>query len=342
MRTIVLTGGGTAGHVLPHIALLPYLKKHFDRIVYIGGAGVEKDIVKQNELPYFEITTVKLRRTLTLKNLLIPFKLVKGIREAKKILRELKPTVVFSKGGFVALPVVFAASSLGIKVVAHESDMSLGLANRLTAKKCDTLCTTFPIKQKKYPQMVHTGAILRKSIYTGNAEMINLPKNGKPNLLITGGSLGAAAINNIVWSALNSLCDKWNVLHLTGKGKNNPKYKHPNYLQVEYLENPQNAFAWADVVLARSGSGTVSELLALKKPAIYVPLPRTESRGDQIQNAGFLEKLGVCEVLPQEKLSVDSLMKTLKDVYENRFKYINNCAKQTWIEGTDKVIDYLK
>lgn len=342
MRTIVLTGGGTAGHVLPQMALLPYLKPYFDRIVYIGGTGVEKSIATQNGLPYHEITTVKLRRTLTLKNLLIPFKLFKGIHEAKKILRELKPSVVFSKGGFVALPVVYAAASLGIKIVEHESDMSLGLANRLTAKKCQTLCTTFPLDKTKYPQMVQTGAILRKSIYQGDPKQIRLPVNGKPNLLVMGGSLGAMAINHAVWAALPSLCQHWNVLHVTGKGKSNSQYRNANYLQVDYLDAPQNAFAWADVVLARSGSGTVSELLALKKPAIYVPLPKNESRGDQIQNADFLCQLGVCEVLPQDKLKTDLLIKMLDQVYRERNKYINHCAKQTWIDGTAKIINYLR
>ena len=342
MRTIVLTGGGTAGHVLPLIAVLPDLKKYFDKIVYIGGAGIEKNLAQQNGLTYYEITTVKLRRTLTLKNLLIPFKLIKGIREAKKLLRELKPTVVFSKGGFVALPVVYAASSLGIKIVAHESDMSLGLANRLTAKKCDTLCTTFPIKQNKYPQMVHTGAILRQSIYQGDRQQIKLPTNSKPNLLVMGGSLGATAINNTVWSALSRLCDSWNVFHITGKGKSNPAYKNANYMQVEYIDAPQDAFAWADVVLARSGSGTVSELLALRKPALYIPLPKNESRGDQIQNAEFLQKLGVCEVLPQDELNADKLLNLLNQMYQERNRYINNCAKQNWIDGTKKIIDYLR
>lgn len=342
MRTIVLTGGGTAGHVLPLIAVLPDLKKYFDKIVYIGGAGIEKNLAQQNGLTYYEITTVKLRRTLTLKNLLIPFKLIKGIREAKKLLRELKPVVVFSKGGFVALPVVYAASSLGIKIVAHESDMSLGLANRLTAKKCDTLCTTFPIKQNKYPQIVHTGAILRQSIYQGDRQQIKLPTNSKPNLLVMGGSLGATAINNAVWSALSRLCDSWNVFHITGKGKSNPAYKNANYMQVEYIDAPQDAFAWADVVLARSGSGTVSELLALRKPALYIPLPKNESRGDQIQNAEFLQKLGVCEVLPQDELNADKLLNLLNQMYQERNRYINNCAKQNWIDGTKKIIDYLR
>ncbi len=342
MRTIVLTGGGTAGHVLPQMALLPYLRPYFDQIVYLGGSGIEKTIAAQNGLPYHEITTVKLRRTLTLKNLLIPFKLLKGIREAKKILRQLQPTVVFSKGGFVALPVVYAAASLGIKVVAHESDMSLGLANRLTAKKCQTLCTTFPLDQTKYSQMVQTGAIIRNSIYHGDPQQIKLPANGKPNLLVIGGSLGATALNRAVWTALTPLCERWNVLHVTGKGKTDPQYRHAQYLQVDYLEAPQNAFAWADVVLARSGSGTVSELLALKKPAVYVPLPKTESRGDQIQNAAYLQKLGVCEVLSQEALNTESLIKLLDQVYRDRQRYITNCAKQTWIDGTAKIINYLR
>ncbi|MCM1404212.1 MAG: UDP-N-acetylglucosamine--N-acetylmuramyl-(pentapeptide) pyrophosphoryl-undecaprenol N-acetylglucosamine transferase [Prevotella sp.] len=342
MRTIVLTGGGTAGHVLPQMALLPYLRPYFDQIVYLGGEGVEKSIAKENGLPYYEITTVKLRRTLTLKNLLIPFKLMKGIREAKKILRQLQPSVVFSKGGFVALPVVYAAASLGIKIVAHESDMSLGLANRLSAKKCQTLCTTFPLDQTKYPQMVQTGAIIRNSIYHGDPKQIKIPNNGKPNLLVIGGSLGATAINQAVWSALTPLCNDWNVLHVTGKGKTNPTYRHAQYLQVDYLNQPQDAFAWADVVLARSGSGTVSELLALKKPAVYCPLPKTESRGDQIQNAAYLQKLGVCEVLPQAALNTENLIKLLNQVYRDRQRYITQCAKQNWIDGTSKIINYLR
>ncbi len=342
MRTIVLTGGGTAGHVLPQIALLPFLQSVFDKIVYIGGNGVEKTIAKQNGLSYHEVTTVKLRRTLTLKNLLIPFKLWKGVCEAKKILQQIKPDVVFSKGGFVALPVVLAAAKLGIKVVAHESDMSLGLANRLTAKKCHTLCTTFPLDKSKYPNMVQTGAIIRQSIYQGDSQKIQLPANGKPNLLIIGGSLGATAINQIIWSSLEILCKSWNILHVTGKGKGNVAYQNPTYLQIDYLDAPQDAFAWANIVLARSGSSTVCELLALKKPAVYIPLPKTESRGDQIQNANYLKSLGVCEVLSQSNLDEKTLLVTLEQVYRNRQKYVTNCGKQTWVDGTKKIINYLK
>ena len=190
--------------------------------------------------------------------------------------------------------------------------------------------------------MLHTGAILRKDIYQGNAQKIRLPENGKPNLLIMGGSLGAVVINKIVWSALTQLCEKWNVIHITGKGKSNSGCQHASYLQFEYLDAPQDVLAWANVVLARSGSGTVSELLALKKPAVYIPLPKNESRGDQIQNAEYLKSLGVCEVLPQEKLNIDNLLATISQVYKDRYRYIDNCAKQTWIDGTNKIINYLK
>lgn len=342
MRSIVLTGGGTAGHVLPNIALLPYLQQHFDKIYYLGGGGMEKEIAAKNNLEYYEITTVKLKRKLTLENLLIPFKLLKGIGEAKKILRKLQPSVIFSKGGFVALPVVYAAASLGIKVVAHESDMSMGLANRLTAKKCRTICTTFPLAKTKYPQVVQTGAIIRRNIYQGDKSKIALPANGKPNLLIMGGSLGSVAINQAVWNALDQLCARYNVLHLTGKGKARKNLRKEHYLQIEYLESPQHAFAWADIVVARAGSGTVCELLALKKPAIYIPLPKAESRGDQIQNAAYLHSLGVCEVIDQATLDDAVLLKTLDAVYQKRKEMVENCARQTWVDGTNKIVNYLR
>lgn len=342
MRSIVLTGGGTAGHVLPNIALLPYLQQHFDKIYYLGGSGMEKDIAAKNNLEYYEITTVKLKRKLTPENLLIPFRLLKGISQAKKILRQLRPTVVFSKGGFVALPVVYAAASLGIKVVAHESDLSMGLANRLTAKKCQTICTTFPLAKNKYPQVVQTGAIIRQSIYQGDPSKINLPANGKPNLLVMGGSLGAVAINQAVWSALKPLCARYNVLHLTGKGKAQENLHQEHYLQVEYLESPQHAFAWADIVVARAGSGTVCELLALRKPAIYIPLPKAESRGDQIQNAAYLQSLGVCAVIEQANLNETVLLNTIDEVCQKRKQIVDNCARQTWVDGTRRIIDYLR
>ena len=342
MRTIVLTGGGTAGHVLPHIALLPFLRQSFDRIIYLGGNGVERDIAQENNLPFYKVTTVKLRRKLTLKNLAIPFRLLKGIREAKKILRELKPDVVFSKGGFVALPVVYAAASLGIKVIAHESDMSLGLANRLTAKKCTMIATTFPITDQRYHNLVQTGAIIRSSIYQGDASRITLPHNGLPKILIIGGSLGATAINDAVAKASPELCRQYNVLHVTGRGKAITRSVPENYQQVEYLSNPADAFAWADVVVARAGSGTVSELLALRKPTIYIPLPKTESRGDQIQNATYLQNLGVGVMLPQAELTTERLLATLDQVYKNREVITENCAKQTWIDGTAKILSYLR
>ncbi len=342
MRTIVLTGGGTAGHVLPNIALLHYIKKHFDKIYYIGSVnGIEKQIALENGLEYYGITTVKLKRKFSLENLLIPFKLLKGISQAKKLLKALKPNVIFSKGGFVALPVMKAGCKLGIKIVAHESDMTMGLANKLTANKCGIICSTFPLDKKLYPNSVHTGAIIRKSIYDGDRSKIHLRQNGKPNLLIMGGSSGAVAINNLVWNVIDDLLKSYNVLHITGRGKSSPNIKKDNYLQTEYQQSPENAFEWADIVVSRAGSGVVSEMLALKKPALYIPLPKDESRGDQIQNAIYLNNLGLCEILYQEDLTNEVFLQKLNQVYEKKQQILENLKTQDWIDGTSKVVSYL-
>jgi UDP-N-acetylglucosamine--N-acetylmuramyl-(pentapeptide) pyrophosphoryl-undecaprenol N-acetylglucosamine transferase len=340
--TIVLTGGGTAGHCLPCVALLPELKKRFDKIVYMGSfTGIEKEIIVglgDDTMQYFGITSVKLRRSLTLKNLAIPFKLLKGIRQSKLILKQIRPDVVFSKGGFVALPVVIAASKLGIPVVAHESDMTMGLANKLTVKRCDVICTTFPMTAAKYKNAVHTGAIIRKELYTGRA--VKLPHD-KINLLVMGGSLGSAAINGAIYSCLDELLSDYNIMHITGRGKGRPDIKKDGYTQLEYVTEPQNAFAWADVVVSRAGSGVLCELIALRKPALFIPLPRAESRGDQIDNALFAVSRGVCSVLRQEDLTAAGLLQSIKETIGNKNQIIANCNKLNWVDGTDKVVQII-
>jgi UDP-N-acetylglucosamine--N-acetylmuramyl-(pentapeptide) pyrophosphoryl-undecaprenol N-acetylglucosamine transferase len=348
MRTIVLTGGGTAGHVLPNIALLPYLKKTFSKIVYIGGiGGIEKDIISSYpEIIYHGITTVKFRRALTIKNLTIPFKLLQGIREAKKILKQIKPDIIFSKGGFVALPAVLAGHKLKIPIVAHESDITMGLANRITAKKCSVICTTFPDAVKKYKNAVHTGAILRGELFAAAPQFFaNTPQlfaaapqkpHQKPNVLITGGSSGSAAINNIIFSSAGELTKHYNLLHITGKNKSNPNLKFSNYTQTEYTSRPQELFAWADIVVSRAGSGTLCELIALNKPAVFIPLPKTESRGDQILNANFAASFGGCTVLPQERLTAETLLNAISQTQNKKWQNIS------WINGTQKVAEIIK
>ncbi|GHV01651.1 UDP-N-acetylglucosamine--N-acetylmuramyl-(pentapeptide) pyrophosphoryl-undecaprenol N-acetylglucosamine transferase [Clostridia bacterium] len=223
MPTIVLTGGGTAGHVIPHLALLPLLKKHFDKIYYVGReSGIERDLALRHGIPYRAVPTVKFARGNPLKNLSLPFKLRTGKRAALALLKELKPDVIFSKGGFVAVPVVCAAARLKIPVVSHESDFSPGLANRYTARRCKTVCASFENAAAAFgAKGVFTGAPIRPELYRGNRpaalQELNLPGK-KPVLLVTGGSSGAAALNAAARGALPRLLDQYEIIHLTGKG----------------------------------------------------------------------------------------------------------------------------
>jgi len=349
MRCIVLTGGGTAGHVVPHLALLPHLKKHFDKISYIGSHdGIEKRIVAEQAVgvEYYSVATAKLRRSLDVRNLAIPFKLIKGIAEAKKILKKLKPSIVFSKGGFVAYPVVRAAASLGIPVVAHESDITMGLANRMSAKFCRVICTTFAktvCQPKKIdttrPTMVHTGSPIREEIYNGipiKIERRHGLEAGRGNLLVFGGSLGATKINEVVRSALPEL--DFNIIHITGKGKV-ADIVRKWYVQLEFVGDIQNYFAWADVVVSRAGSNALCELMVLRKPTLFIPL--ATGRGDQIENAKEVSERNAGAVLREEDLTAESLIERINEVYKNRERYKKNAAKMGDLDGTKKIAEIL-
>jgi len=338
---IVLTGGGSAGHVTPHLALLPELRKNFDKICYIGShEGIEKKIVAEQArgVEYFSVSTVKLRRSLDIRNLAIPFKLLRGISQAKKILKKIKPDVVFSKGGFVAYPVVRAAAKLKIPVIAHESDMTMGLANRMSAKFCKVICTTFK-KTACQPRMVHTGSPLREEIYNGISIKIERRHgfgNTKGNLLVVGGSLGAAKINEALHKALPEL--KFNIVHICGKGKTRD-IKSDGYVQLEFVNDIQNYFAWADVVVSRAGSNTVCELLVLGKPTLFIPL--VSGRGDQVDNASEVLKAGAAAVLPEKDLTPQTLVARIGEVYKNRAKYAENTVKMGELDGTKKIAEII-
>jgi UDP-N-acetylglucosamine--N-acetylmuramyl-(pentapeptide) pyrophosphoryl-undecaprenol N-acetylglucosamine transferase len=324
------------------MALLPELKKHFDRVVYIGGiGGIEQEIAVANNLAYYGVTTVKLRRSLTIKNLAIPFRLLKGVKEAKAILKHIKPNVIFSKGGFVALPVALAGSAQKIPIISHESDITMGLANRLVARRCRTVCTTFSQTAEKYKNAAHTGAIIRPELYSGDKTKIDGFTREKPNLLIIGGSQGSLAINRAVWGGIDRLLAGFNVLHIAGRGKTDPSIKKNNYVQCEYISAPQDAFAWADIVVSRAGSGAMCELLALQKPTVLVPLPKTESRGDQVDNAKYMESLGCCASLSQEHLTTDNLLNVLHKTLHSGRQIAQNCGKLGWLDGRQKVIDII-
>lgn len=319
MKKIVLTGGGTAGHCTPHLAILPHLKRKFDKIFYIGSEfGIEREIINKENIPYFFIPTTKLKRSLTPKNLLIPITLLKGIIKAKKILKELSPSVVFSKGGYVALPVVIAAHQLKIPVIAHESDLTLGLANKLSAKYSKNVLTSFKETADNVKNGKYVGPPIRSNIFNVDKNkalsLFNFKAN-KPILLITGGSQGAKAINDAVINNIDFLTEKFNVIHIVGKGnlyKENPS----GYYQTEYMHNIENAFSVADVCISRAGSNTLFELLALKKNCLIIPLPKGNSRGDQILNADYFYKKGVINVLYQENLTANSFKKAIIDTLD--------------------------
>ena len=311
---IILTGGGTAGHVTPHINMLPELKKHFDKIEYIGSkTGIEKELIKNTGLPYHSITTCKFVRKKFWQNLSIPFRLAKGVKEAKAILKKAKPNAIFSKGGFVSVPVVIAASKLGIPIIAHESDKSPGLANRLCSKHCKVVFTSFKdtashIKNGRYsgPPLATPPNISKQEA----KEKLGISTN-LPIMLITGGSLGAKALNTIVEQNLNELCKSFFIYHITGKG-NSSKTSHPNYKQVEFTSAMPLLMRAADFAITRGGSNTIFELAQNHVPMLIVPLPKGNSRGDQEENAAYFESNGLSITLEQNAATSESLAESLK------------------------------
>ncbi|MDY6367195.1 MAG: UDP-N-acetylglucosamine--N-acetylmuramyl-(pentapeptide) pyrophosphoryl-undecaprenol N-acetylglucosamine transferase [Clostridia bacterium] len=322
MPTIILTGGGSAGHCTPHLAILPYLKKYFDKIYYVGSKnGIEKTIISNAKLPYFEIDCAKLNRSFTLKNLTIPFKVLKGIKEAEKIIDEISPDVIFSKGGYVSIPIVIAAKKRKIPVISHESDITAGLANKIISRYSKKVLTSFDVTAKEFKNGKYIGSPIRNLSPDINKSSI-IVKYGlsgkKPVLLITGGSLGATAINTAVDSAVDSLLKTFDIIHIRGRGNLNSKLKMKGYYQTEFVNDINNVFSVTDVCISRAGSNTVFELLSLKIPCLLIPLPKGTSRGDQVLNAEYFFKKGLCSVLPQNLLTGQSLLTNVLCLYNGR------------------------
>ena len=299
-KRIVMTGGGTAGHVTPNIALIPELQAKGYEIHYIGSYhGIESQLIGDLGIPYYGIASGKLRRYIDPKNLSDPFKVIKGLGQARHLLGKLKPDVVFSKGGFVAVPVVLAAKSRGIPCVIHESDMTPGLANKICIPCAHRVCTNFPETMKHLPaaKAVLTGSPIRQELFQGSKEK-GLAFCGfndkKPVVLIIGGSLGAVAVNEAVRQILPQLLEKFQVIHLCGKGKLDQSLQNTKgYVQYEYIkEELSDLMAAADIMISRAGANAICEILALRKPNILIPLSAEASRGDQILNAASFEKSG--------------------------------------------------
>lgn len=326
MKRIVLTGGGTAGHVTPNLALLPSLKEAGFEITYVGSYdGIEKRLIEDFGIPYVGISTGKFRRYLDVKNLTDPFRVIKGYSEARKFLKEWKPDVIFSKGGFVSVPVVRAAASLKIPCVIHESDMTPGLANKLCFPVAKKICCNFPETFQMLPKdkAVLTGTPIRAELAQGNKlaglDMCGFTAN-KPVIMVIGGSLGAANVNKAVRDALPNLLEKYQVVHLCGKDKmDNLLLTTPGYKQFEYLKAElKDIFAMADIVISRAGANAICELLALRKPNILIPLPAASSRGDQLLNAASFEAQGFSIVIQEDDLTTSLLEEKVNYLYENR------------------------
>lgn len=350
MKRIILTGGGTAGHVTPNIALIPKLIETGYDINYIGSYdGIEKKLISDFGIPYYGISSGKLRRYFDSKNFSDPFKVIKGCSEAVSIMKKIKPDVVFSKGGFVSVPVVYAAYRCKVPVIIHESDMTPGLANKLSIPFASKVCCNFPetIQYLPFGKAVLTGSPIRQELHSGNKikglDFCNFTAN-KPVIMIIGGSMGAVAVNNAIRNTLPQLLEKFQVVHLCGKDKLDSSLSNlKGYIQFEYIQDElKDLFAMTDIVISRAGANAICELLALKKLNILIPLSAAASRGDQILNAHSFEKQGFSAVIEEEKLDTTILMNTINEVYLNKSKYLDAMSNSKQSDSIDIIVNLIK
>jgi len=350
---IILTGGGTAGHVLPNISLLPKLLQKNYKVYYIGSKnGIEKELILRQNIPYYPISSGKLRRYLSIKNITDAFKVVIGITDALVVIKKVKPDVVFSKGGFVAVPVVLAAKLTSVPVIIHESDLTLGLANKICAPIAKSICVVFPetidnMPKSQINKVTLTGSPIRSELFTGNPgraqKLCNFNSISKPTILVMGGSLGAVSINKCLRSCLTQLLLKYNIIHICGKNNVDNTINILGYMQFEYLDTQMpDILALADLIISRAGSNSISEFLALKKPNLLIPLPLSSSRGDQILNARSFENLGYSKVLPEDKLSCGTLIQNINELYEQRQSYKQNMQKTKNYKAVDVIVQLIE
>lgn len=348
MKKIVFTGGGTAGHVSPNIALIHKLKEKYSpeelEMAYIGGKqGIEKEMIEREEIPYYGVSGGKLRRYRSLKNLSDPFRVLAGIFQSIRVLRRVKPDILFSKGGFVAVPPVLAAFFCRVPIIIHESDYSPGLATKISSKVAKIICLTFEDTARYLPKKmtVPTGTPIRKRLQHGEKEKgyaFTGFTDKKPVILVMGGSQGSKAINQALLQVLPELTKEYQIIHLVGKGNaDNMPIEQEGYRCYEFLsEELADAFAITDFVISRAGSNAIFEFLALKKPMLLIPLPLSASRGDQILNAEYFAKKGYALVLPQEEISADRLLEAVKEIRDKQSQIKD--AMQTSPDGTDAVL----
>lgn len=349
MKRIVLTGGGTAGHVTPNIALLPRLREEGYEVHYIGSYdGIERKLIEELDVPYYGISSGKLRRYFDPKNFSDPLKVIKGYQEASSLLKKLKPNIVFSKGGFVSVPVVLAAKRRRIPSIIHESDMTPGLANKICIPCATKVCANFPETLNNLPKekAILTGSPIRQELFSGNKDaglkFCGFNKT-KPVLLIIGGSLGSAVVNEAVRGILPELLKQFQIIHLCGKDKLDASLNgKEGYVQYEYIKQElSDLLAASDIIISRAGANAICEILALRKPNILVPLSAQASRGDQILNANSFKKQGFSYVLPEEELSKDSLLKAIQTVYKDKLSYTKAMEKSSLNNPIETIIQLI-
>lgn len=350
MKKIILTGGGTAGHVTPNLALIPSLKERNYDIRYIGSyQGIERKLIEGAGIPYSGISSGKFRRYFDLKNFSDPFRVLKGYGEALKLIKSYKPDVIFSKGGFVAVPVVLAAKQCRIPIIIHESDMTPGLANKLCIPAATSICCNFPETLAYLPKekAILTGSPIRKELLEGDRlaglAYAKLSEN-LPVILIIGGSLGSVTVNNAVRGVLPKLLKNYQVIHICGKGNlDESLIGTGGYVQYEYVDAPlKHLFAAADLMISRAGANAICEILALRKPNILIPLTAAASRGDQILNAKSFAKQGFSYLLEEETLSGDSLLQAVSDTFTNRQAYISKMEQSELHDAVNTIIEKIE
>lgn len=350
MKKIILTGGGTAGHVTPNLALIPSLKERGYDIQYVGSyQGIERKLIEGVKIPYHGISSGKFRRYFDLKNFSDPFRVIKGYGEALKFIKNHKPDVVFSKGGFVAVPVVLAAKQCKVPVIIHESDMTPGLANKICIPAAVNICCNFPETLAYLPKdkSVLTGSPIREELLKGD-RLTGLKHAGlsanRPVILIIGGSLGSVTVNTAVRGILPKLLKNYQVIHICGKGNLDESLKKTEgYVQYEYVDAPlKHLFAAADLMISRAGANSICEILALRKPNILIPLSAAASRGDQILNARSFAKQGFSCLLEEENLSEDALLQAITETFANRQTYISNMEKSELRNAVDMIINMIE
>ena len=347
-KRIVLTGGGTAGHVIPHIALLPYLRQEKWELVYLGSNGIERELIGKSGIKFKTIAAGKLRRYFSLKNFSDLFKVAIGCIQSLFLLIWIKPNLVFSKGGFVSVPVTFAAWMLKIPVITHESDQTPGLANRIILKFAKKILYSFPETAKHLPseKAIYTGTPIRKELFTGDRDrgfkVCGFSQESpKPVILVMGGSLGALKINQALKECISTLVEEYRLVHITGKGKG-IDFEHPDYKAFTFLgEELKDVFAITDFVIARAGANSIFEFLALHKPMLLIPL-EAGSRGDQILNANSFAKEGWAKVLREGALSGDKLLKEMVDLRHTADEIKSRQKKLQRGNSTDTIIEILR